>query len=248
MKEKTILLIIVLFLSFQSGYGQELYQQGRSTHIDIPRFEIGYTRGDLSFFHLSDAFRYRLTDRFDAGLFVDYRSINPNTDISQSKQGHSLTFGPVFGHTSILSKGGWGLRSSLALRVTLSNLTRGSEISGLSLAGYGTDIDVSLFKRIDLGKSIRAYPSVGFFMSITHFTGRNFDEYGLSRIYVPQTRLKYEESAGTPFVSGTLFQLPISFKVFGNKRLILVPSYWFNSYDSVNGINGLFRMVIQFSF
>jgi len=88
----------------------------------------------------------------------------------------------------------------------------------------------------------------GLFASMTHFTGRNCDEYGLGRIYVPQTRLTYDGSPGTPFVSGMLFQVPISFKVFGNKRLVVEPAYWFDSYDSVNGVNGSFRMRIRLSF
>jgi len=251
MKGKIIIFSIMLLIYPYFNYGQELFQKGKGSHIEASHFTIGSSVDGGSIFDLGVIFRHRLSDKFDAGLLVDYRSVTCGNNIPkgfQSLQGKGLTIGPVFGYTSVLSNPRWGIRSSLSLRITLSSITQASESRRMALAGYGMDIDIFIFRHINLGKSINAFPGIGLFASITHFTGHNRDEYGLSRIYVPQKRQTYFESAGTPLVSGLLFKVPVSFKVFRNKRLALEPSYWFDSYNSVNGLNGLFRINIRFSF
>lgn len=247
MKVKVITFLTLIYLGSLVGFSQELYQEGKTKHIDLSKISYAKSIDGDSSFDLEGLFRFRLGSRFDVGLLFDYTSQSTDT-FTQSLHGKSLTIGPVFGYTSILTNSGWGLRSSLALRLTFSNLSKTPSLDGLLLAGYGADSELFLFRRIKLTKSIRLFPGIGIYANLTHFTGRAQDKYGLSRIYVPQMRETYEKSAGTPFSSGLIFQIPISFRIFGNKSISLDPSYWFDSYDSVNGINGKFRMSLRFSF
>jgi hypothetical protein len=247
MKLKLIIFLILIYLGSLAGFSQELYQEGKTKHIDLNNISYAKSINGDSSFNLGGLFRFRLRNKFDVGFLFDYTSQYMDT-FTQSLHGKSLTMGTVFGYTSILTKSGWGIRSSLALRLTFSNLSRTAGSNGLSLAGYGADSEVLFFRCIKLTKSIRLFPGIGVYTNLTHFMGSTQDKYALSRIYVPQIRETYEKTAGTPFSSGLIFQIPVSFRIFGNKDLSLNPSYWFNSYDSVNGINGSFRMSLRFSF
>jgi hypothetical protein len=252
--KKLSVLFILIWLGFlvNHNYGQELYQEGRGNHLDWLYFSLG--GGDISFFQLGGIFRSRLNDHFDVGLIADFftqRSNKLHPDFLQDPQGESITVGPVFGYTNIFASSGWGIRSSLILRMTLSSLTSTSTSSRMELAGYGADGDVSLFKQARLGKSTMIFPSIGIYFHLTHFTGNNQDKYGLSHIYLTEKRQIFEESLGTSYRPGSLFQVPISFQIFGDKRLVLTPAYYLESIYSQGSkakAIGLFKLGLRFSF
>jgi hypothetical protein len=252
--KKLIVLFILIWFGFlvNHNYGQELYQEGRGNHLDWLYFSLG--GGKTSFFQLGGIFRNRLNDHFDAGLIADFftqRSDKLQPDYLQEPVGESITVGPVFGYTNIFASSGWGIRSSLILRMTLSSLTSTSTSRRMELAGYGADGDISLFKQARLGKLAVIFPSFGIYFHLTRFTGNNQDKYGLSHIYSTEKRRGFEESSGTSLRPGSLFQLPISFQVFGDKRLVLTPAYYLESIYSLGPkakAVGLFKLGLRFSF
>ncbi len=250
---KKLMAFSILFcLVFLFDYGQELYQEERGTHMDCLYFEIA--SGNSLLFQAGGTFRHRISNNIDIGLMADFltQSLTEDKTVSLEKpRGDSLTIGPVVGYTNIISKSGWGTRSSLSFRMTLSSLSGSVIPSPMKLAGYGFDGDISLFKSIRLRKSTMIFPSVGIFFRMTRFTGHNQDDYGLSQILSIETRKKYRESSGNSFQSGTLFQLPVSFRFFGNNRLVLTPTYYFESIISQGSkttVVGLFKLGLRFSF
>jgi len=252
--KKLPILFILIWLGFlvNHNYGQELYQEGRGNHLDWLYFSLGGE--NTSFFQLGGIFRNRLNNHFDVGLIADFftqRSSKLQPDFPQDPEGESITAGPVFGYTNIFASSGWGIRSSFILRVTISSLSGTSTSRRMELAGYGADGDISLFKQARLGKLTEIFPSVGIYFHLSHFTGINQDKYGLSHIYLAEKRKRFEESSGTSFRPGSLFQLPISFQVFGDKRLVLTPAYYLESIYSLGAkakANGLFKLGLRFSF
>lgn len=121
----------------------------------------------------------------------------------------------------------------------------------MTLAGYGGDAEISLFRKISLGKSTFIFPSLGIYAHVTHFTGHNQDFYGLSWIFLNESRENFRESLGTSNNSGTFLQLPISFNFLGNSRLVITPAYYFNSIisqGSMTKVIGLFRLGLRLSF
>ena len=250
---KKLLTFSILFcLVFLFDYGQELYQEERGTHMDCFYFEIA--SGNSSLFKAGGIFRHRISNQIDIGLMADFltQSLNGDEPVSLERpRGDSLTIGPVVGYTNIISKSGWGTRSSLSFGMTLSSLSGSVIPSPMKLAGYGFYGDISLFKSIRLRKSTMIFPSVGFYFHMTHFTGHNQDSYGLSQIFYIENRNRYRESSGNSFKSGTLFQLPVSFRFFVNNRLVLTPAYYFESIISQGSkttVVGLFKLGLRFSF
>jgi hypothetical protein len=251
--KKLVAFSVLLFFAALLNHGQELYQEQKGTHLDWLYFEL--SSGTTSSFQAGGIFRYRVSKHVDIGLISDFLTQHMKEGYTASlgsPQGNSFTLGPVIGYTHNLSQSGWGIRSSLGLRMTLSSLSGATpQSSSMKLAGYGLDGDISLFKRFHLGKSTLIFPSIGVYAHMTHFTGHNQDHYGLSQVFFLEARERFRESTGNSLRSGTFFQLPVSFQFFGNTRLVLTPTYYLDSIitqDSKTKAIGSFGLGFRLSF
>ena len=97
-------------------------------------------------------------------------------------------------------------------------MTRIAAISTAHVPLYSGALEASLYRQINLFRGIQLLPSVGFEAGVFHRT----DTY---RLLDTPSATPTSHATGTDFTYGPVVKLPISFKVFGNKRLIFEPTY-----------------------
>lgn len=240
MKRKLfILLSIWIFILYPLfAVSEELYLEGRGTHLDNLSFSLGYSKTFGFYLKLGGTYRSRINDRVDLGFSVNYFNQSVFTEgidpIQFREVDRGLTLGPVAGYTKLFSNSRWGIRSSIALLATFSSNSYGTRWSATKLSSYGGNLEIILFRIFNLNSATIAFPGIGIHYSKTVFTNK----YMINRTSYP--------------FSSIIFQVPISFKMSENTRIAIAPTYWLESiqWRRSEGIKffGSFKVGFRISF
>jgi len=245
---------LVLGLMVDNVSGVNVYQEGKGVYLKDLHFSIGSTSSQDSIVKWGGVFSMRLNDHLDAGFMLDYSRYN-RREVQEWQeyyydsygfQGEGVTFGPVIGYTKSLGYKGFGLRSTLSLRFTLSNVVIGGDTGKLALAGFGSDFTINFFKKFRLGKSLSIYPGLGLFLSANRTTGRNYDIYQKNHHYGNLSADFIYGERRTHNAYGLMVELPISLKIVKNKYLIIKSSSFINFESRDLGV--LYNANLSFNF
>ena len=230
MLKNVVGILALLFLVTDTSSGQAIYKPERGIFAGLTTLSGA---GNLDKFLFDGEIGYRFTPRLDAALRLrfDRDVVHPSSPSAFALT--KLLLNPTFGHTIPFKGTTFGLRTALSPHVAF--WYHGNTID---VAGYGGVLEASLYRQINLFRGIQLLPSIGVEAGVFHRT----DTYRL--LDTPSATLA-SPPTGTDFAYGPVVKLPISFKVFGNKRLIFEPTYqhrfWRGNKNGVGDFGGRLR-------